>query len=168
MRGKADEGFLVLCHHGITPAYAGKSTRPCSSIVQYGDHPRVCGEKFGKSRRVNLGVGSPPRMRGKAPPGRFAPLLTGITPAYAGKRLMLCHRPPPRGDHPRVCGEKFGVDFGSTTCYRITPAYAGKSWEAPVVRDSAGDHPRVCGEKVFSTMLHHNIQGSPPRMRGKV
>ena len=45
MRGKADYTPVVDVRVRITPAYAGKSTRPCSSIVQYGDHPRVCGEK---------------------------------------------------------------------------------------------------------------------------
>ena len=50
----------------------------------------------------------------------------------------------------------------------ITPAYAGKS----TVRRSQGaapwDHPRVCGEKAMKEYMIVKVQGSPPRMRGKV
>ena len=49
------------------------------------DHPRVCGEKYGKQFTLSRQAGSPPRMRGKVqrllgltPDGR-------ITPACAGK-----------------------------------------------------------------------------------
>ena len=50
----------------------------------------------------------------------------------------------------------------------ITPAYAGKS--RPVARWVLGcrDHPRVCGEKVYHKPRGFSMQGSPPRMRGKV
>ena len=86
-------------------------------------------------------------MRGK---GKYKSLGTmgyGITPAYAGKRikyrsLSYCTR-----DHPRLCGEKWGmsesiapgagspppmrgkvlVPVRENVQYRITPAYAGKS-----------------------------------------
>ena len=30
------------------------------------------------------------------------------------------------------------------------------------------DHPRACGEKVDEITRFHIVQGSPPRMRGKV
>ena len=51
-------------------------------------------------------LGSPPRMRGKVALRDHGQFLTGITPAYAGKRrsvtdFITCH-----WDHPRVCGEK--------------------------------------------------------------
>ena len=68
MRGKD----LTYCENdlgaGITPAYAGKSSR-----LQYGrhsdrDHPRLCGEKSIDSTDASD--------------------IFGITPAYAGKRLF--------------------------------------------------------------------------------
>ena len=45
-------------------------------------------------------------MRGKAEP--VAPKFTipGITPAYAGKRLILVRILGSQRDHPRLCGEK--------------------------------------------------------------
>ena len=86
-------------------------------------------------------------MRGKVNklPGINIP--SGITPAYAGKRLkILCHVKTSQ-DHPRLCGEKFLLALwkifwtgspppmrGKATIrptgfklMRITPAYAGKS-----------------------------------------
>ena len=87
-------------------------------------------------------------MRGKDTPIGETGAMSGITPAYAGKRLYLtCVLAIPE-DHPRVCGEKkvsvvmdfvqLGspprmrgkVDFYYFYCpdRRITPAYAGKRW----------------------------------------
>ena len=65
MRGK---GVLVACEEsqeGITPAYAGKSTRGTDARKPHRDHPRVCGEKVHHRPTANDDQGSPPRMRGK-------------------------------------------------------------------------------------------------------
>ena len=66
MRGKVcfAHGHRLL--QGITPAYAGKSSRARLRCRCTWDHPRVCGEK--KTPGVPFGAsgGSPPRMRGKA------------------------------------------------------------------------------------------------------
>ena len=51
---------------------------------------------------------------------------------------------------------------------RITPAYAGKSFIFFRSSFLSADHPRVCGEKSERTNWTTTIQGSPPRMRGKV
>ena len=50
----------------------------------------------------------------------------------------------------------------------ITPAHAGKT---AVLVNSCGsekDHPRACGENLWSKTPAAAIQGSPPRMRGKL
>ena len=106
MRGKVPFADLYKCHHGITPAYAGKSAVADRSEVIIGDHPRVCGEKFLHIGRVVLKVGSPPRMRGKEEERMAEYQIVGITPAYAGKSgWHRCHMGRTE-DHPRVCGEK--------------------------------------------------------------
>ena len=51
---------------------------------------------------------------------------------------------------------------------RITPAYAGKRTQAADRKRLTRDHPRVCGEKRLEIISMHLVQGSPPRMRGKV
>ena len=86
-------------------------------------------------------------MRGKEEMLRRNYAFEGITPAYAGKRIVSSRFLPVAWDHPRLCGEKMVVkaskqlkpgspppmrgkgksasrnDFPN----RITPAYAGKS-----------------------------------------
>ena len=107
MRGRAASGIRSHAAAGITPAYAGKRLTVRDIMQTIGDHPRVCGEERPPSGRSEHRPGSPPRMRGRGPqrgPGRGAP---GITPAYAGKSCSSTGRAGGRGDHPRVCGEKF-------------------------------------------------------------
>ena len=68
MRGKAAHytGGSIECR--ITPAYAGKSKQAFFDLLNVGDHPRLCGEKFASVASARAG--------------------TGITPAYAGKSVL--------------------------------------------------------------------------------
>ena len=151
------------------------------------DHPRVCGEKSGKSRPGKAGGGSPPRMRGKGVGAAHFAGYHGITPAYAGKSLRQFPVRRFLWDHPRVCGEKrlrlvhYRSLEGSPPRMRgkgfrdqnidnpagITPAYAGKSGLVSHVPTFHWDHPRVCGEKSVRAFKNQANLGSPPRMRGK-
>ena len=45
-------------------------------------------------------------MRGKVYTIANALVKEGITPAYAGKRIVSYSHRNFKGDHPRVCGEK--------------------------------------------------------------
>ena len=106
MRGKAPPHAVKRRLSGITPAYAGKSAFLVGVVGDFGDHPRVCGEKASFTTVLACGEGSPPRMRGKVlirPETRFG---FRITPAYAGKRTSFDADVENSGDHPRVCGEK--------------------------------------------------------------
>ena len=49
----------------------------------------------------------------------------------------------------------------------ITPAYAGKSTSAAGWMPHKRDHPRVCGEEKDNPDEWSEVQGSPPRMRGR-
>ena len=89
MRGKAASGFLSALVCRITPAYAGKRYRNARSGQYQRDHPRVCGEKAFMAFCRNCAVGSPPRMRGKVCFLGCISVLTGITPAYAGKSYLI-------------------------------------------------------------------------------
>ena len=188
MRGKGVRHLCEMLFTGITPAYAGKSFLIYFFARYIQDHPRVCGEK--KSRRccTSIGLGSPPRMRGKADKHCLPFFKQGITPAYAGKRAVLPYAPAHSGDHPRVCGEKArmrsglsqqkgspprmrGKDLLIEHCLfteGITPAYAGKSRYLMRKSGEQKDHPRVCGEKELRQAIAVQHIGSPPRMRGKV
>ena len=132
--------------------------------------------------------GSPPRVRGKGPCRPSGGHLARITPACAGKSSTPPVYHKPRGDHPRVCGEKsYTVAFvilyagspprvrgkvmafsSSDSAFRITPACAGKRIQNEAEPRKWTDHPRVCGEKMFSISGDVKYPGSPPRVRGKV
>ena len=115
-----------------------------------------------------LPLRSPPRMRGKAV-AIFRQLHHGrITPAYAGKSFGACIADAvPPGSPPRMRG-KGGAASTSWICSGITPAYAGKSWLPSRGLLADQDHPRVCGEKPLQSSVNCTMEGSPPRMRGKV
>ena len=70
---------------GITPARAGKSPPGGSCRWAGRDHPRACGEEAPVALTVKGMMGSPPRVRGRVPPGLFQRVLQRITPARAGK-----------------------------------------------------------------------------------
>ena len=167
MRGKVFRSAGAAFRAGITPAYAGKSRLLRQGLGPRQDHPRVCGEKAPSGAALSSGTGSPPRMRGKDPPGPVMRITGGITPAYAGKSGLSSKNILQVEDHPRVCGEKAAARAGRCCCWgspprmrgkalrphtsrmlhRITPAYAGKRSAWPPVLRRQRDHPRVCGEK---------------------
>ena len=133
---------------GITPAWAGKRCTKSPSSGSSRDHPRVGGEKWRVPQRWVYTPGSPPRGRGKAAIPLQWKLFGGITPAWAGKRLIRffavyfvqdhprvggekarpCIAPPPcRGSPPRGRGKET-VRFRVLMVQGITPAWAGKSF----------------------------------------
>ena len=87
-RGKAQNREMQKGEKGITPACAGKSASFASSTAPAKDHPRVRGEKAAIGQKGDIGLGSPPRARGKVfdPAKHFLDLR--ITPACAGKSII--------------------------------------------------------------------------------
>ena len=187
VRGKVLTIPVVVLHHGITPACAGKRTTAPVQRLHGWDHPRMCGEKFDDNGIPMLYVGSPPHVRGKALCLGSLHKTDGITPACAGKsEWEACHTPR-RRDHPRMCGEKAKgpskkeLGRGSPPHVRgkgqtggpdpgvggITPACAGKSRQAGVEHGVPRDHPRMCGEKIPENSMLFLGGGSPPHVRGK-
>ena len=68
MRGKGTMERKKQSPDRITPAYAGKSPVRVADYRAGEDHPRVCGEKDLELSAETVGLGSPPRMRGKGLP----------------------------------------------------------------------------------------------------
>ena len=167
MRGKDGRRQKRKPRVGITPAYAGKSLRGFAKVMALSDHPRICGEKKGKMEEKMKYTGSPPHMRGKGHEKEIRIHVTGITPAYAGKRHSISGHRKGHEDHPRICGEKQIKEFIKVPWWgspphmrgkeeswmnkmgfkRITPAYAGKSCFQFFRLGFYWDHPRICGEK---------------------
>ena len=187
MRGKADGARRRSAVGRITPAYAGKRGGMWVQESTLWDHPRVCGEKPARLTAKAPAGGSPPRMRGKVHCSTRVSIHHGITPAYAGKRNQFLHNFGQNGDHPRVCGEKFGISCNPSLIGESPPRVRGKAAWLPFMRITRGitpacagksrfhcgvlyplwDHPRVCGEKRANLSIRQSNQGSPPRVRGK-
>ena len=186
-RGKEKELQHIRFLKGITPAYAGKRRRLSAAPRFSRDHPRIRGEKIIPGHGLLIRQGSPPHTRGKEGTDGFLGQKTGITPAYAGKRVLY-HVPRQYiWDHPRIRGEKWTPHQGRRVIsgspphtrgkaigrklillpVRITPAYAGKSTPAisPVIM--TWDHPRIRGEKDTQINFPYSWLGSPPHTRGK-
>ena len=89
MRGKVLGSPEQPFFRGITPAYAGKSFLSTFRAFCNQDHPRLCGEKISHALLIMLDRGSPPPMRGKVKQGGYTLYRRRITPAYAGKSLLL-------------------------------------------------------------------------------
>ena len=106
MRGKDERRPEGRGGGGITPAHAGKSFARFSTFSRHWDHPRTCGEKCQPSSGLLHAMGSPPHMRGKGTMILDSGILTGITPAHAGKSYTKLCGKLLLGDHPRTCGEK--------------------------------------------------------------
>ena len=145
VRGTEDLPIEGVEKLGITPACAGNSTRLLFFSLPTQDHPRVCGEQFGAHVVGNIGVGSPPRVRGTGDDARVNSIFNRITPACAGNRFLFHIHNRLYTDHPRVCGEQSssldciggimgspprvrgtgGRRGGRGAAGRITPACAG-------------------------------------------
>ena len=92
VRGKVHLLTQMTTEDGITPACAGKRACRHRAAKRRWDHPRVCGEKWKCRWKKVKGLGSPPRVRGKAHRGISRKTPPRITPACAGKRLKKAHK----------------------------------------------------------------------------
>ena len=151
------------------------------------DHPRVCGKNSTLSVLLKKVLGSPPRVREKLSPTLAHSIKSRITPACAGKTLVLVRSLPKYRDHPRVCGknqwesytaktergspprvrEKPNAFLNSSCDTGITPACAGKTLSQLQGGMMEQDHPRVCGKNHFLSLFFYFTEGSPPRVREK-
>ena len=69
----------------------------------------MCGEQFGAHVVGNIGVGSPPRVRGTVEEELRKREIERITPACAGNSKSWFANGRNNKDHPRVCGEQFAA-----------------------------------------------------------
>lgn len=186
-RGKAFSVLRRQFRFRITPAWAGKSAGERQRPPRPQDHPRVGREKAMQYSHSRIGVGAPPRGRGKVACANQTIQPDGITPAWAGKRGRCCPDRLRCWDHPRVGGEKSSIRvmvllalgspprgrgkdwWSSPVCpgLGITPAWAGKSACNSSSNGVPWDHPRMGGEKAKIQLRTAKRRGSPPHGRGK-
>ena len=138
-------------------------------------------------------MGSSPRVRGTLLALCGLLVGSGIIPACAGNTTPSRRRFGRPRDHPRVCGEHYGLAWrvldaqGSSprvrgtqlllrvlerragiipACAGIIPACAGNTRPPSTCRRCSRDHPRVCGEHPSPPFGSLRRLGSSPRVRG--
>ena len=87
MRGAHPGGRLPFGPAGIIPADAGSTSLSQRPRGRRWDHPRRCGEHFGKGPQKRLIAGSSPQMRGALVVGGGDETGVGIIPADAGSTM---------------------------------------------------------------------------------
>ena len=168
MRGK--QGLIEQVQRALRniPAYAGKTLSCRGRDQPQPEHPRVCGENPTYHYSSADGLGTSPRMRGKL----FLTLLPirniRNIPAYAGKTHRDGTPMILEPEHPRVCGENLLTKRTKSCNNRNIPAYAGKTHRKYLSAGKHSEHPRVCGENTNGCQGTRRIQGTSPRMRGKL
>ena len=186
VRGGDNHGVFLRGAQRITPACAGRSREIALPAALGQDHPRVCGEESTTRDLLDVGMGSPPRVRGGGDASGGYGYVQGITPACAGRSACQKDGYGAGEDHPRVCGEESSMissmlplegspprvrggvspSPNATPTTGITPACAGRRVRFPSRPRSRWDHPRVCGEEPPRSPPISPAKGSPPRVRG--
>ena len=127
-------------------------------------------------------------MRGKLIGVRLQCFHERIIPAHAGQTSSCKFSTKSPTDHPRACGANFHIqtdtvpENGSSPRMRgkrlriiqdrehirIIPAHAGQTTPTTKGSRAPTDHPRACGANSGQVGDGHLLQGSSPRMRGKL
>ena len=172
--------------HRFIPAPAGNTRRSGRGTHPAAVHPRACGEHGSPWPSSSGTPGSSPRLRGTPAALDFREQASRFIPAPAGNTLRPVEGQPPRAVHPRACGEHPSVTAalppvaGSSPRLRGTPRRTAMSAEPPrfipapagntvICLQSASStpvHPRACGEHIVDCIIHSNLLGSSPRLRG--
>ena len=188
MRGKLFHNCSVLCFVRIIPAHAGQTMVAGRHSTPSTDHPRACGANAWRRDCRRAIYGSSPRMRGKPEHRHPGHGHRRIIPAHAGQTSPHAIMPPRSTDHPRACGANYNgtystfddlgssprmrgkltADAGDTHSRRIIPAHAGQTDLDKFYGDVNADHPRACGANGEALHVKRRLDGSSPRMRGKL
>ena len=153
-----------------TPAYAGNTSDPSSTIPVFRDRPRLRGEYGRLPVPLIVPVGSPPLARGIHARNKGIRDRIRITPACAGNTVFFFISAIGEEDHPRLRGEYSrkcptnhilrgspplarGIPIKAKitrSSSRITPACAGNTSGFSGFCSSCKDHPRLRGEYIIA------------------
>ena len=168
------------------PAWAGNAHASYCRIHPRPVHPRVGGERLVKAIGDAFGYGSSPRGRGTLQSRRLSVPIQRFIPAWAGNAHSIYRSIWTVPVHPRVGGERVGVDHhlhvtlgssprgrgthrhiqGPAMIIRFIPAWAGNARFLCARRYTGAVHPRVGGERSQAHRFSPTKIGSSPRGRG--
>ena len=171
----------------FTPAGAGTAPAAGSGSARRPVHPRGRGDGRNERSGMERCSGSPPRARGRRPPGRRGVGGDRFTPAGAGTAWSSSRVTSPPPVHPRGRGDGRGItreqqhDPGSPPrargrpvgrgdqkrVERFTPAGAGTAIWVAERTAATSVHPRGRGDGQRGADKSATLVGSPPRARGR-
>ena len=108
-RGRLSTGMASVPALRNTPAYAGKTRRLRRSPTTRWKHPRLRGEDPLRWAFLALCLETPPLTRGRQPLEEELLLVSGNTPAYAGKTPKRRSVKGHSKKHPRLRGEDLAI-----------------------------------------------------------
>ena len=135
---------------GITPACAGKTLSGGIGGAATADHPRMRGEDTIRAAQQHYGQGSPPHARGRRSHMNSGGIITGITPACAGKTPTALSNRRGQGDHPRMRGEDMPNSIFSPTSLGSPPHARGRLFFVVVAVLAVGITPACAGKTMTS------------------
>ena len=188
VRGKRDWVSSEVAALGYIPACAGEAFDNLVRHLQSPVHPRVCGGSRNAGLCIGLIAGTSPRVRGKLECGRERVVDRGYIPACAGEARRAVALACVASVHPRVCGGSGFLqgrqepELGTSPRVRgkrhpglaerrehgYIPACAGEASENSRVVTPIAVHPRVCGGSHRPALRVCRMQGTSPRVRGKL
>ena len=187
VRGRRFRRSRICPNCRFTPACAGQTLFEFLPFIVCRFTPACAGQTQHFPVAMFRHAGSPPRVRGRRSRKEFGNDGPRFTPACAGQTCLPLWKNNAFTVHPRVCGAdaKRTVFFypanGSPPRVRgrqarrplylrvgrFTPACAGQTCALRASRSAFAVHPRVCGADVGRSRLAPEMDGSPPRVRGR-
>ena len=179
-------GFFNL-NAGITPAYAGNTFAPGTtmssaqgspphtretlivwhiSLLKLRDHPRIRGKHVLYRLYLVDVPGSPPHTRETLYELETLTDIIGITPAYAGNTPFSVNTSPSSGDHPRIRGKHYTLISPSRTITGSPPHTRETLRGALYDVRHDGITPAYAGNTPFLSVPSCEHQDHP-RIRGK-
>ena len=153
VRGKLGRALGMAGFGRITPAGAGKTLTIAALALIGEDHPRRCGENTAHPRCCRCRAGSPPQVRGKRAAAADPGILSGITPAGAGKTRRCAERNVRQGDHPRRCGENGDFCFCRKLYVGSPPQVRGQPDSETAKPEMSGITPAGAGKTILNRVL---------------
>jgi len=152
---------------GDTPARAGKGGSIGRGWRRKWRHPRSRGEGHRTPERSIQRLETPPLARGRVSRTCFSALLSGDTPARAGKGFPDMFLGALVGRHPRSRGEGHGAHNQKLIIGETPPLARGRGVAQPRVHRVRGDTPARAGKGCHGRCAVFPDQGDTPARAGK-
>ena len=172
-----------------TPTPVGKTRRITANRPGLSVHPHACGENVlarddnfnlyrytptpvGKTARsvvaISVVTGTPPRLWGKRERRHGNRHEQSVHPHACGENDAIGHDAARVAVHPHACGENSLLPALRARVFRYTPTPVGKTIPRDWRFSWSAVHPHACGENVDEILAALYLDGTPPRLWGKL